>query len=93
LYNTERSDFLLKKICPDVLVLSHTTNERNKDFIALIKEKLGPFCGEIKVFERQAMTSTSARVRLLTIDGAMSFFEEIKSLFEKHYRGKEEKAS
>lgn len=91
LFNSERSDALLKKMRPDVLVLSHTTNDRNKDFIKTIKEKLSPYCGEIKVFDRQATTSTSARVRLLTIDGAVEFFEEIKKVYEK-YTGKGEES-
>lgn len=55
---------LIKEVHPDVLIAVEGTYE-DTDLLAL-KE----FCGEVVVLERQAETSTSAKVRKLVLDGA-----------------------
>lgn len=59
-------DYLHKVIRPDVLVMSHTT----RDFPVSKRAEIEKVVGEVVIFEPQAETSTSARIRDLTIDGA-----------------------
>lgn len=59
-------DYTLKAIKPDVFVMSHTT----KDFPSEKKSMLEQFTGLVEIFEPQAETSTSARIRFLAMDGA-----------------------
>jgi D-glycero-beta-D-manno-heptose 1-phosphate adenylyltransferase len=55
---------LTKLIRPDILIATETTYTEDE------VEQLGEFCGEVVVLERQAETSTSARMRLMQVDGA-----------------------
>lgn len=66
LLDSSIQDGLIQKVRPDVLVVSETTKDFPDEVLAVIRE----FCGEIIKLPPQATTSTSARVRLLTIDGA-----------------------
>jgi len=90
LHDNNQTDELIKQIKPDVLILS--TSTKNNDFLIKMQEKLGAFCGEIKIFEPQATTSTSARVRLLTINGAKELSKSVLNVIEEFF-GKEEKLS
>lgn len=63
---------LIRTICPDVLVISETTNHR-PERIAQMKE----FCHEIKVLPPQATTSTSAKVRKIFTQGVQDFAERL----------------
>ena len=87
LHNNERTDELLREMKPDVLVLSKSTQD-SPDFVEKMQEKLGSFCGKIEIFEPQATTSTSARIRYLSIDGSKVLYEKIKNVCEQHF-GKE----
>jgi D-beta-D-heptose 7-phosphate kinase/D-beta-D-heptose 1-phosphate adenosyltransferase len=70
--------YLIKLVKPDVLVASKSTADFKKDQVMAYKK----FCKEIVILPPQATTSTSARIRNLTIDGAEKLSEEIKHLAE-----------
>lgn len=67
---------LIRSIKPDVLVTSHSTS----DFGKAVAQEYKPFCGKIVTLAPQSTTSTSARIRKLTIDGANSLADEINKL-------------
>jgi len=58
-------DNLIKLIRPDVLVTSATTKHHKND----LKEK-GEYCGRIVNFPAQSKTSTSAKIRLIHVQGS-----------------------
>ncbi|MDO8240881.1 MAG: adenylyltransferase/cytidyltransferase family protein [Candidatus Moranbacteria bacterium] len=76
---------LIRDIRPDVLVVSETTesNAQGKKFIDMIREEHNEFCKEIINLEPQSTTSTSARIRLLTIKGAEDLAQELQKVIEK----------
>jgi D-glycero-beta-D-manno-heptose 1-phosphate adenylyltransferase len=65
---------LIRTVKPDVLVTSTSTKDFNKDDQFAVYRK---HCGEIVVLPPQAATSTTARVRELTISGADQLAQEI----------------
>lgn len=67
---------LIRSIKPDVLVTSHSTEDLTKS----VAQEYKPFCGKIVTLQPQSTTSTTARIRKLTIDGASSLAEEINKL-------------
>jgi D-beta-D-heptose 7-phosphate kinase/D-beta-D-heptose 1-phosphate adenosyltransferase len=67
---------LIRLIKPHVYVASQTT----KDFTKALRDAYKDYCGKIVVLPPQAVTSTSARVRNLTIEGAEGLAEEIKKM-------------
>lgn len=67
---------LIRTIEPDVLVVSKTT----KDFTTKLKREYSPVCGVIVDLEPQATTSTTERVRQLSIEGAQKLADEVKEL-------------
>jgi D-glycero-beta-D-manno-heptose 1-phosphate adenylyltransferase len=75
---------LIKLICPDVLIAVEGTYKPEE------LNSLKPLCGKVVVLERQAETSTSAKVRLLVLDGAETLTrilsEEIPKLVQKLYQ-------
>lgn len=58
-------DYLHKALRPDVFVMSTST----KDFPAEKKMEIEQYVGRVEIFEPQAETSSSARIRRLMIDG------------------------
>lgn len=64
---------LIKCVQPDVLI----TSESTKDFTKKEATAYKSWCGKVVVLPPQAATSTTARVRLLTIDGAEELAKEI----------------
>jgi D-beta-D-heptose 7-phosphate kinase/D-beta-D-heptose 1-phosphate adenosyltransferase len=64
---------LIKTVQPDVLITSTSTNDFGKKETASYKK----YCGKIVTLPPQAATSTTARVRLLTISGADELAREI----------------
>jgi D-beta-D-heptose 7-phosphate kinase/D-beta-D-heptose 1-phosphate adenosyltransferase len=70
------TNYLTKLIKPDILITSSTT----QDFGKQIRDTLKSYCGKIVVLPAQSTTSTTARIRQLTIDGASSLAEEINKL-------------
>jgi len=83
LINEGIQDGLIQKIRPDTLVVSETTADFSEDALTIVKT----CCGEIVKLPPQATTSTSARVRMLTIDGAKNLAEKIEQLIGKFLRG------
>jgi D-beta-D-heptose 7-phosphate kinase/D-beta-D-heptose 1-phosphate adenosyltransferase len=67
---------LIRTIEPDVLIVSKST----KDFTKKLKQDYAPICGKIVDLEPQATTSTTARIRQLTIEGAQKLADEVKDL-------------
>ena len=61
----EDVDYLHKALRPDVFIMSHST----KDFPVAKKAEVEMYVKQVEVFEPQAETSTSARIRHLMIDG------------------------
>ena len=70
---------LIHTVKPDVLVISEST----KDFTRKIAQDYKDVCGKIVCLPPQGTTSTTARIRRLTIDGASQLAYEIRSLTEK----------
>ncbi len=76
-------DYFVKAIRPDVLVMSVTT----KDFPVEKKTEMEKFVGEVVIFEPQAETSSTARIRKLTIEGVDGLLSHINK-FVDDLRGK-----
>jgi rfaE bifunctional protein nucleotidyltransferase chain/domain len=74
---------LIRLIHPDVLVVSRST----KDFTKKMKEEYSGVCGKIVDLNPQATTSTTARVRNLTIEGAEKLSDKIKKLADDFIQG------
>ncbi len=67
---------LIRLVCPDVLVTSSSTT----DFDQKMKQAYKDYCGEIITMPPQATTSTTARIRNLTIEGAEELATEVVKL-------------
>lgn len=67
---------LIRLVKPDVLIVSKTT----KDFTNQMKKDYSGVCGKIVDLDPQATTSTTARVRQLTMEGAEKLSQKIKKL-------------
>jgi len=82
---------LIRTIMPDVLVVSESTpsNLEGKSFLEEIMEEHTPYCKEIVNLEPQSTTTTSARIRLLTIKGAEDLAKELQEVIEKFLYNKE----
>lgn len=68
-------DYLHKALRPDVFVMSTTT----KDFPLEKRKEIEQYVGRVEIFEPQAETSSSARIRRLMIDGV----SELETRFNK----------
>ena len=66
------SNGLIKIVNPDILVTSKTTGHSDKKFLE--KQKL---CGEIVILDGQAETSTTARIRILHVDGQKKLADQL----------------
>ncbi|MDR3559648.1 MAG: adenylyltransferase/cytidyltransferase family protein [Candidatus Pacebacteria bacterium] len=75
---------LIRTIKPDVLVISDSTpsNKEGKSFFDEVKEEHEKFCGKIINLKPQSTTSTTARIRLLTIKGAEDLAKELQKSIE-----------
>lgn len=67
---------LIRLVKPDVLVVSKST----KDFTSEMVKDYRDYCGKIVSLPPQATTTTSARIRNLTIEGAEKLATEISRL-------------
>lgn len=68
----------INEIKPDFMVISSST----KDFTKKDADAYKDICGKIVLFEPQSTTTTSARVRTLTIDGATGLSNELRKFVE-----------
>lgn len=71
-YDTDPSNHLIQVVQPDVLVISKSTKHREDDL--KLKEQ---YCGEVVLLEPQSTTSTSAKLRLMHVNGANKFAEDL----------------
>lgn len=69
---------LIRLVRPDVLVASESTADFQKDMVLSYKKH----CKKIVILPPQATTSTTARIRTLTIEGAEKLAHEVHSLTE-----------
>jgi len=67
---------LIRLVKPDVLVVSKTT----KDLTDAMVKEYKPYCKKIISLPPQATSTTSARIRQLTIEGAEKLADEITQL-------------
>lgn len=67
---------LIHAVRPNVLVTSHSTTDFNSEKA----QHFASYTGKIVTLAPQSTTSTSARIRKLTIDGANSLADEINKL-------------
>ena len=70
---------LIKLVKPDVYIASKTTTDFTKNDL----KKYSKICGKIITLPSQATTSTSARIRNLTIEGAEELAREVSQITEK----------
>lgn len=70
---------IIEQVRPDVLVFSSSTAEVRPEDIESYKQ----YCGDIVVLPPQATTTTTARVRNLTIEGAETLAKEVNELIAK----------
>ena len=70
---------LIQTVKPDVMVFSASTKEVTPDDVKGYQQ----YCGEIVVLPPQATTTTTARVRNLTIEGAETLAKEVSELINK----------
>lgn len=70
---------VIKLVKPDVMVFSASTTEVTAEEIKSYEQD----CGQIVVLPPQAATSTTARVRNLTIEGAETLAKEVNNLIAK----------
>jgi len=75
---------LIKLIKPNILVVSKTTKSKiaGADFISRVKKRFGQHCGDVIGLMPQSTTSTTARIRLLTIKGAEDLAKELQKSIE-----------
>ncbi len=67
---------LIRLVKPDILIVSKTT----KDFTTQMKKDYKGICGKVVDLEPQATTSTTGRIRQLSIEGAEKLAQKIKKL-------------
>lgn len=70
---------VIQAVRPDVMVFSGSTKDITPEHVAEYKD----CCGEIVVLPAQATTTTTARVRNLTIEGAEKLAKEVNELIAK----------
>lgn len=71
---------LIRLVRPDVLITSSSTEDFKKD---LGQGTYNSYCGQIVILPPQATTTTTARIRNLTIEGAEKLAREVGRLTEK----------
>lgn len=73
------NDELVQLIRPDVVLLSFSsTKDDLKGYEDRMQKKYGQYCGKVEILPRQAETSTSAKIRLVIIDGAKPLMDFVK---------------
>ena len=77
---------LIKKIKPNLVVFSESTQDRRPTFIDDMKEAYKGDVDEIIVLPPQAETSTTATIRTLTLNASKELGEKIVNLIEGHFK-------
>lgn len=73
-YADDGEDHLLEVLEPDVLIVSESTEDIKDDDLEYFEE----VCGEVCTLPPQATTSTTARIRKITIEGVNKLAAEIE---------------
>lgn len=83
---------LIRDIQPDILVISETTppNVDGKTFLQEVCDEHNKYCKKIVNLEPQSTTSTTARIRLLTIKGAEDLAKELQQVIENFFYSKKQ---
>lgn len=76
--HTEDTEYLNKAVEPDVCILSTTTG----DIPEAKRAEIEKYVKRVKVFPPQAETSSSARIRLLAVDGATPLAKAVTELVD-----------
>ncbi|MCH7529901.1 adenylyltransferase/cytidyltransferase family protein [Patescibacteria group bacterium] len=77
-----KANTLFKIVLPNVLIISTSTKDLPPDV-----EVLKKYCGDLVNLEPQAETSTSARIRRLSIDGATELGGKVQQTIEAYFEG------
>lgn len=83
-YAKDNPYMLIKKIKPNLLVFSETTQNRRPNFIREMKKGYKGYVDEIVVLPPQAETSTTARIRMLTMDDSEELGTKIVAVVQEH---------
>ena len=75
-------DYLHKALRPDVFVMSTTT----KDFPLEKRVEIEKYVGKVVIFEPQAETSSTARIRNLMIDGVTGLEAELSKTVQEYLK-------
>ncbi|HAS84674.1 MAG TPA: D-glycero-beta-D-manno-heptose 1-phosphate adenylyltransferase [Candidatus Yonathbacteria bacterium] len=78
----EDVDYLHKALRPDVFVMSTTT----KDFPLEKRVEIEKHVGKVEIFEPQAETSSTARIRNLMIDGVAGLEAELSKTVQEYLK-------
>ncbi len=90
--NAEDDPFMLiKKIKPDLVVFSESTQDRRPNFVNEMKDAYKDDVGDIIVLPPQAETSTTARIRTLTLDASKELGAKITAFINDYFRDGEKK--
>ncbi|MES2224711.1 MAG: adenylyltransferase/cytidyltransferase family protein [Patescibacteria group bacterium] len=83
LNSSEEGNTLLHEMRPDVMILSYSSTKNDfKGYEKRMHEKYDPHCGKLEILVRQAVTSTSARISQIIIDGAKVLTEKMELVCE-----------
>lgn len=78
------NDELVQLIRPDIVVLSFSsTKDDFSQYEERMQKKYGPYCGRVEILPRQAETSTSAKIRLVIMNGAKDLLAIVKECSDK----------
>jgi cytidyltransferase-like protein len=79
--SSEENNQLLQAMKPDVVILSFSSVKTDfEGYKERMIAKYGPHCGKVEILERQAETSTSARISQVIIDGGKGLVEKIEKV-------------
>lgn len=76
-----KSDTLFRVVMPDVRIISESTGDLPQ------LEEMKKFCGHLVNMEPQAETSTTARIRRLSIDGASELGTLVQEAIKGYFKG------